>query len=237
MWVFRYRHPWGPGGKLNQSAWHSKEMAARAIVLWAGGSWREQVEAEERARSQTCVPAQLQAAEEEARLTHAIRLLRSKFVHRCVDLQQVRADTSGWRMTRSLIDILSHRLKSETDMWSGHVVMLALGALLGRCNIPALCSASCELGCDLVHRREHSCCSGHPATALLTARHRNCRQSPKAVCGTGPPALSLGCHLQGSQQLRLAWRAHLELAERSATPGVLDEDSELEELEEPLPLA
>ena len=47
MWVFRYRHPWGPGGKLNQSAWHSKEMAARAIVLWAGGSWREQVEAEE----------------------------------------------------------------------------------------------------------------------------------------------------------------------------------------------
>ena len=102
MWVFRYRHPWGPGGKLNQSAWYSsKEMAARAIVSWDGGRWRERVEAEESSLV-ACVPAQLQAAEEEARLTHAVRLLRSKFVaqmYQCVDLEQVRANTLGVQPT------------------------------------------------------------------------------------------------------------------------------------------
>lgn len=42
--VFQYLKPWGPGGKLNFSTYYpSKDVAARAILQWAGRHWKERV--------------------------------------------------------------------------------------------------------------------------------------------------------------------------------------------------
>ena len=43
-YVFTYKKPWGPQGKLNFSAYYSsKDTAARAIFAWAGDDWPNRV--------------------------------------------------------------------------------------------------------------------------------------------------------------------------------------------------